>query len=53
MIAEDGTSIRVVGVSVRDEDRADGGGIDADYFQSAANLERAEPGVKEQIAFGS
>ena len=53
LITEDGTSFCVVAVCVRNEDRMDGCGIDVGFFHSASNLERAEPGVKEQISFGA
>ena len=53
LMAEAGASPCVVAVRVRNEDRADGGGVDAGFFHSASNLERAESGIKEQIAFGA
>ena len=43
----------MVRVSVRDQDGADGSRIDADGFHSASNLDRAEAGIEEQIAFGT
>ena len=50
-----GTAARMhmVRVRVRDQDGADGSRIDADFGQSASNLDPAEPGIEEQIAIGT
>ena len=45
--------MHMVRVRVRDQDGANGSRIDASFFQSASNLDRAEPGIEEQIAFGT
>ena len=45
--------MHMVRVSVRDQNGADGSRIDADFGQSALNLDPAEPGIEEQIATGT
>lgn len=45
--------MHMVLVSMRDQNSANGSRIDACCFHSASNLDRAEPGIEEQIAFGS
>ena len=45
--------VHMVRVRVRDQDGANGSRIDAGIFHPAPDFDRAEPGIEEQIAFGT
>ena len=52
-VGDDAARACVVGVVVRDEDRAERTRIDVDAFEAAHQLLRGEPGIEQQIAFRS